>query len=208
MGASNHKSDCMTELLSKPALVTTSETIHKRVADSKQRVCEVAARQFNAAGYDAVSIESIATEAGIARSTFYRFFQCKEDVVRHLVVPVFRDALHYLEALDLDKPEDIVNGIADCYLSIWEGQREALIFSMNFGVQFFSAVQDEHNAFADIVLKLMTTLGEARMLRHDDPSLAAVMLAQTAVRILQVCERHAQFENVYRSTLRGMLLKW
>jgi AcrR family transcriptional regulator len=88
----------MAEPLSKPALVTTSETIHKRVADSKRRVCEVAARQFNATGYDAVSIESIATEAGIARSTFYRFFQCKEDVVRHMVVPVFHDALNYLEA--------------------------------------------------------------------------------------------------------------
>jgi len=198
----------MAESLSKPALVTTSETIHKRVADSKRRVCEVAARQFNTAGYDAVSIESIATEAGIARSTFYRFFQCKEDVVRHMVVPVFHDALKHLKTLDLNKPEDIVNGIADCYLSVWEEQREALIFSMNFGMQFFSVVRDEHNAFADIVLKLMTTLGEARLLRHDDPNLAAVMLAQTAVRILQVCERHAQFKNIYRSTLRGMLLKW
>jgi AcrR family transcriptional regulator len=192
----------------KPALVTTSETIHKRVADNKRRVCEVAARQFNTNSYDAASIESIATEAGIARSTFYRFFSDKEDVVKEMINPVFYQARTQLEALDPEKPEEIVNGIADCYLAVWKDQRDALLFSVNIGMMLFPLVQDAHNAYADVVLQLMKRVHEARLLRHDDPSLAAVMVAQTAVRILQVCERHPQFENVFRSTLRGMLLKW
>ncbi len=198
----------MAETASKPTLVSTSPAIRKRVADNKRRVCEAAARQFNSNGYDAASVESIATEAGIARSTFYRFFQGKEDVVREMVIPVFRDAQNFLEALDRSEPEFIVNGIADCYLAIWRQRREALVFAMSVGMAFFPAVREEHDAYADVVLKLMLALHEARMLRHDDPNLAAVMLAQTAVKILQVCEHHPQFENVFRSTLRGLLLKW
>jgi len=192
----------------KPTLVTTSPTIQKRVEDNKRRVCEVAARQFNTNSYDAASIESIATEAGIARSTFYRFFSDKEEVVKETINPVFEQARAKLEALDPEKPEDIINGIADCYIEIWQEQRDALLFSVNIGMALFPLVQDAHNAYADVVLQLMSRVHEARLLRHDDASLAAVMVAQTAVRILQVCERHPQFENVFRSTLRGMLLKW
>ena len=55
---------------------------------------------------------------------------------------------------------------------------------------------------------LMERVNEARLLRNDDAQLAALTVAQTAVRILQVCESHPQFENVFRSTLRGMTLKW
>jgi len=42
--------------------------------------------------FEASSIESIATEAGIVRSTFYRFFQDKEGVARQMVNPVFDQA--------------------------------------------------------------------------------------------------------------------
>lgn len=192
----------------KPAAVSTSETIRRRVAGSKQRVCEVAARQFNSNSYDAASIESIATEAGIARSTFYRFFLDKEDVVRQMVNPVFEQARERLEQIDPDKPEEIVNGIAECYVEVWRDRRDALIFSASVGMSLFPLVQPAHDACAQVVFDLMQRVHEARLLRHDDPNLAAATVAQTLVRILQVCERHPQFENVFRSTLRGMLLKW
>ncbi len=183
-------------------------TVSERVANNKKRVREVAARQFNSASYEAASIESIATEAGIARSTFYRFFQDKEDLVKQMVNPVFIQACEILEQVEPDKPENIVNAMADCYLQLWQDQREALLFSVNIGMPLFPLIQDSHNAYAEIVLKLMRRVHDARMLRHDDPALAAVMMAQTAVRILQVCERDANFENIFRSTLRGMILKW
>lgn len=198
----------MTEAEIVTPLVTSSETIHRRVVNNKRCVCEVAARQFFRNGYDATSIESIAAEAGIARSTFYRFFKDKEDLVRQTVVPVFEQARANLEALDPDQPETLINGIADCYLEVWRDQREALIFSANAGIALFSLVQDAHDAFAAVVLMLMERVNEARLLRNDDAQLAALTVAQTAVRILQVCESHPQFENVFRSTLRGMTLKW
>jgi AcrR family transcriptional regulator len=192
----------------KPTLVTTSESIHRRVADSKRRVCEVAARHFNSYGYDATTIESITNEAGIARSTFYRFFQDKEDIIRQMVNPVFHQARVRLEQVDLDKPEDIVNEIADCYLEIWHDQRDALIFSINIGMALFPLVQPAHDAYAEVIQRLMQRVDEARMLRNDDARLATMMTARMTIHCLQICERHENFENVFRNTLRGMLLKW
>lgn len=191
-----------------PELVTTSEVIHKRVADSKHRVCEVAARLFNSKNIDAVSIEAIVLEAGIARSTFYRFFDDKEDLLKKIIVPVFEQARRHLEALDPDKPENIVNGIADSYLKVWRDQPDALILTSGIGTKLFELVQTEHDKYADVIVRLMNNLDEAKLLRNDEPRLSAVILAQTAVRILQSCASHPQFENIYRNMLRGLLLKW
>ncbi len=191
-----------------PELVTTSEVIHKRVADTKHRVCEVAARLFNSKNVDAVSVETIVMEAGIARSTFYRFFDDKEDLLKKIIVPVFEQARQHLEALDPNKPEDIVIGIADSYLAVWRDQPDALVLTSGIGAKLFELVQAEHDEYADTIVCLMHTLNAAKLLRNDEPRLSAVLLAQTAVRILQACASHAQFENIYRNTLRGLLLKW
>lgn len=179
-----------------------------RSASTRARICEVAARQFNSLTYDAVSMESIALQAGVARSTVYRLFADKEDILRQIVIPVFDVACDALEQLDADQPEQIINGIAQSYLRVWADHRDALLFSSNLGQALFPLVQSAHDAYAATIHKLMAQLHEARMLRNDDPVMSAILLAQTATRILKTCESHPQFENVFCHTLRGLLLKW
>lgn len=179
-----------------------------RSTSTRRRICEVAARQFNNLTYDAVSMESIALQAGVARSTVYRLFADKEDILRQIVIPVFDEACDALDQLDNEQPEHIINGIAQSYLRVWAGHRDALLFSSNIGQALFPLVQDAHDAYADTIHKLMLQLHEARMLRNDDPVMSAILLAQTATRILKTCESHPQFENVFCHTLRGLLLKW
>ena len=41
-------------------------------------------RCFRAKGYDEISVNDICREADIARSTFYRVFSNKKDVIRYL----------------------------------------------------------------------------------------------------------------------------
>lgn len=192
------------------ALADTIETkgVQKRVSATRQRICDVAAEQFNSLNYDAVSMESIALQAGVARSTIYRLFTDKEDLLRQVVIPVFDKARETLEQIDPEKPEHIINGIAQSYLEMWEGQRNALLFSSNIGQSLYPLVQDAHDAFAASIHRLMSHLQDARMLRNDDPMISAVLLAQTATRILKACEKHPQFENMFCHTLRGLLLKW
>ncbi len=190
------------------AIVNPSEKINKRVAETRRRICQVAASRFDEDGYAGASVESIVLEAGVVRSTFYRMFQDKEDLLRQIIVPVFDHTKECLSRLDRDKPETIVNGIADSYLSAWEIHREALLLTSNIGRTIFPIVQDAHDTNAKIIIELMERLNEARMLRNDDAQLSALILAQTATRILKSSETHPQFANVFRSTLRGLLLKW
>jgi AcrR family transcriptional regulator len=192
----------------KSAAGLASPVISRRIADTKARVCAVAAQKFNEESYAAVSVDQIVALAGIARSSFYRFFRDKDDLLRQIIDPVFDLAVQELDGIAVDQPESIVNGIADSYLQVWSRQRDGLILSMKIGATLFPLVQPSHDRYVAAILALMEQLHGARMLRHDDPRMAARLLALTTVSILQVCERHPQFQNVFRSTLRGLLLKW
>ena len=198
----------MSKQQQKSAVSVASPVIRRRVASTKARVCEVAARKFNEESYAAVSVDAIVAAAGIARSSFYRFFRDKDDLLRQIVVPVFDLAVKELDRISTDQPESIVNGIAESYLQVWSAHRDGLVLSMKIGATLFPLVQKPHDKYVATILALMEHLHDARMLRHDDPRMAARLLALTTVPVLQVCERHPQFENVFRSTLRGLLLKW
>lgn len=179
-----------------------------RMAATRQRIIKVAAEQFNNQGYDSVSMETIALQAGVARSTVYRLFLDKEDLLRQVVIPVFDLARKTLEDIDTDQPDQIINGIGHSYLEVWPDHRDALLFASNIGQALYPLVQEAHDAYATAIHGLMNQVHETRMLRNDDPMMSAVLLAQTATRILKTCENHPQFETVFCHTLRGLLLKW
>jgi AcrR family transcriptional regulator len=49
---------------------------------------EIALHRFLEAGFDAVTFDDLAREAGVSRSTFLRYFGSKEDVVLHVLDPL------------------------------------------------------------------------------------------------------------------------
>ena len=53
-------------------------------SELRGRITEAAVRCFRAKGYDEISVNDICRETGIARSTFYRVFSNKKDVIRYL----------------------------------------------------------------------------------------------------------------------------
>ena len=67
-----------------------------QVAETRRRLAEAAHRIFVARGFDAVTIDDIAAEAGTSRRTFFRHFATKEAVVfpdDHITQHAFRQAL-------------------------------------------------------------------------------------------------------------------
>ena len=62
----------------------------------REHLIEVAAKEFNRLGYHAAGIDHVIAEAGIAKTTLYRHFDSKEDlivaVLRH-IDEGFRDAM-------------------------------------------------------------------------------------------------------------------
>jgi AcrR family transcriptional regulator len=65
----------------------------KRKQDSRDRLLAAATAQFGARGYLAVSVEDIATAAGVSRVTFYRHFNGKEALAVELFLSVAKAAM-------------------------------------------------------------------------------------------------------------------
>ena len=139
----------------KSAAGLASPVISRRIADTKARVCAVAAQKFNEESYAAVSVDQIVALAAIARSSFYRFFRDKDDLLRQIIDPVFELAVQELDGIAVDQPESIVNGIADSYLQVWSQRRDGLILSMKIGATLFPLVQPSHDRYVAAILSLM-----------------------------------------------------
>ena len=67
------------------AQVTGLAAFHRqRKADSRERLLAAAVEQFGRSGYSPVSVEDIASAAGVSRMTFYRHFRGKADLATSL----------------------------------------------------------------------------------------------------------------------------
>lgn len=60
----------------------------ERVAQRRRQILEAAYRVFAQKGYQAASIADIAGELGIGHGTFYRYFDNKLDIFRHVIEEV------------------------------------------------------------------------------------------------------------------------
>ena len=73
----------------------------RRPATSRERVARAALELFARDGYDATTVEAIATAVGVSRRTFFRYYESKRDVVWG----EFDAELARLEA-ELGQPDD------------------------------------------------------------------------------------------------------
>ncbi len=75
----------------------------QRKQDSRQRMFAAAFHCFSEKGYSLVSVEDIASRAGVSRMTFYRHFRGKGDIASELYRrAVARSAPHLLRIRDAD----------------------------------------------------------------------------------------------------------
>jgi len=64
--------------------------------ETKQRLVDAAFALFEERGYDNVTVDQIATQAGVSRRTFFRYFQSKEKVIfpfTDLRLDLFREVI-------------------------------------------------------------------------------------------------------------------
>ena len=103
-----------------------SPRVQRRQDRTRQRILDESARLFVAGGFENVSVEDIITAADISRSTFYRFFANREEVLSNIIRPLFRQALDDIREVIPLSPDDIMDGIADVYLGLWTRNADAL----------------------------------------------------------------------------------
>ena len=113
-------------------------------SELQRKIAEAATRCFRAKGYDDVSVNDICAEAGIARSSFYRAFSCKNDVIRYLFAHTDTNSIVSIEELlSAENDFDRMWIIGDRYITL----------SMELGPEFTAAMMS------------MTANGEIDLLR-------------------------------------------
>lgn len=77
-------------------------------------IAEAAATLFDQQGYEATTVEQIATLAGVSLSTFYRYCVAKDDVMTSILARGVHDLVAAMEAQPRERP--FVESVVDSYM--------------------------------------------------------------------------------------------
>ncbi|MGN1014757.1 MAG: TetR/AcrR family transcriptional regulator [Butyricicoccus sp.] len=91
--------------------------VEENKQQKKERLLETAFSLFTSKGMAKTSISDIASEAGVAKGTFYLYFRDKYDIgdklIAHKSASLFRHALHQLEQSQAETVEDQIIVLID-----------------------------------------------------------------------------------------------
>jgi AcrR family transcriptional regulator len=82
------------------------DTFHNLKPDKKDRIIQAAIQEFAQYHYNEANLSRIIKDAGIARGSFYQYFEDKQDLFRYLFEVMAKEKLKYLGDL-LPNPEQI-----------------------------------------------------------------------------------------------------
>ncbi|MEQ8931887.1 MAG: TetR/AcrR family transcriptional regulator [Silicimonas sp.] len=135
--------------------------------DRSMRILEIARTRFHKEGYDTVTIESIAAEAGLSAVTIYNYYGSKANLLLELVRESDVRLIEKLRELISDLPEAMIDSVsrfgsimrhhAMTYLAkpTW---REVLAASiLQGGTQFGITYRSLDRALVDIMTELVET---------------------------------------------------
>lgn len=186
----------------------TAVSLRKRQKlDRSKRILEVARTRFQNEGYNTVTIESIAAEAGVSAVTVYNYYETKANLLLALVKESDVLLIAQLNRLIDDLPDDIQDAVADfgrvmrrhamTYLakSTW---REVLAASiLEGGKQFGHTYRDLDKA----LIELMSVLVKAYQRRGtvsrsiDADTLADTLFEMQNIRFFQFISDENQTED-------------
>jgi AcrR family transcriptional regulator len=189
------------------AIIPLSPKIRKRQGRTRQRILDESARKFIEKGFENVSVEEIIDAAEIARSSFYRFFANREQVLASIIRPVFEQGLDELDAIEIDDPFETMASLLNTWFKLWQTNADALRVSTRIGGIYFYLFEDEHRVFREKVAEMLHAIEPSGIFLNDSADRTARLLARTVVPVLEVYSDQPDFENLYRKTMTGFLLK-
>jgi len=188
------------------AAAPANDKVRSRQDDTRARLLAESAALFVAHGFENVSVEQILAAARIARSSFYRFFANREEVLASIIRPVFVDGLAHLDAITARDTHGVLHGIFDTYLALWHASPDALRLSTRTGGVYFELFRDLHVPFREGITARLRLVEPEGHLRNGSADYTARLIARTAVPVLEVYHRDHRFADLFRSTLGGLLL--
>ena len=182
-------------------------TVRRRQVRTRDRILSESASLFIAHGFANVSVEDIIAAAGIARSSFYRFFSNREDVLSHIIRPVFEQGTRALKGVDTRDARATMAGLFDAYLDVWDRSPDALRLSTRVGGVHFSLFSDLHNDYRAALLELLGHAEAAGILLNDSADASGRLIARCAVPVLEVYADSPRQADLFHQTMSGLLIK-
>ena len=179
----------------------------RRRAATRDRIVDVAARRFAAAGIDAVSLDQIAEEADVARGTLYSHFESKGELVSAVVEPVLRMAVDEISAVSRLDSRDGLERLLRIYLALWRRNAAALRIADKAQDAPVGNVGTLHRSFLRGVLRVFEQAHQAGILRCQSPELAGHIVRRVAVPLLELYAEHPDGERLFVESVKGLLLR-
>ena len=186
--------------------VAMSPKVRKRQSRTRQRILDQSAHLFVTKGFENVSVEEIIEAAEIARSSFYRFFSNRDQVLANIIRPVFEHGLVELDKFKTTDPADTMSGIFDTYIKLWNNSPDALRVSTRVGGAYFYLFEDVHAVFRDRIAGLLSAIEPSGIFINGSAGHTGRLLARTAVDVLEVYSRENDFAALFHKTMTGFLL--
>ena len=188
------------------AVAQISSKVRHRQDRTRRLLLQKSAQLFIERGFENVSVEDILAATGIARSSFYRFFSNRESLLAELVRPVFRRGVAELKAITDESPRQIMVGIFEAYLVLWELNANALRVATRVGGVYFSLFEEDHAEFRSELVQLVRRVEPAGILLNGDADYSGRLIARVAVPILEVFSASADIRKLFIAAMAGLLL--
>lgn len=159
----------------------------------RDTITAAAMRCFRAQDYESVSVGSICEAAGVARSTFYRAFSCKQDVIRYLFEHTDTNSIVSIEELlAAENDFDRMWMIGDRYITLSKELGYAFCATlMSMCVQGEIDLLGLGHSVDDWFIRLTRNCQKTGIIRSTEPpELLGPLFVDTVYQILYDWSRH------------------
>jgi AcrR family transcriptional regulator len=190
------------------AASSSSPRVLRRRAEARGRILAAAARRFAEAGPDAVRLDEVAEAADVARGTLYSHFRTKDALLSAIVQPVLERAVRQASALVRLDARRGVEGLLGVYLDLWRSHPDALRIAYKAqDLPIGAKILALHRRFLTGVMRVFERAARAGVLRSGDAALAAHVLRQVAVPLLELYAGSPRWDRLFMESVEGLLLK-
>jgi AcrR family transcriptional regulator len=186
--------------------VPESSRIARRRTAQRDRILAVAAHGFACKGIDGVRLDQIAEDADIARGTLYSHFATKEELIDAIIRPALEFAVAQIKQVTEQSARGRIDAILSLYISLWRNHRDALRVSYHMQGIPKGRLLQLHHEFSRSILAALANAAEEKILRVQDPMLAARMIMRVAVPLLELYADRGDTEHLFVDSMRGLLL--
>ena len=146
----------------------------------EQAILRAAARVLSARGFEALKMEEVAREAGLAKGTLFLSYRSKEDLVLALFSGMAADFAGALAALAAAKhpPEKLLSGLVLLLLNHFDRKRDITGYSggLPLAGQRKEALRARFAGNLELIAAVLRRCAEGGLLRLEDPLFAASAL--------------------------------